>query len=121
MLIGAEIFFELLCVGQIKNSPSIPTLQKTLLGWIVSGKYKSKNLINNSCHLSTLNESESSLDSIVQKFWELEEIPQEATVRSIEHQQCEEHFTKSIRQLPSGRFEVALPFKADPKTLGLSF
>ncbi|XP_046803809.1 uncharacterized protein LOC124419233 [Lucilia cuprina] len=54
MLIGAEIFFELLCVGQIRRSPDIPTVQKTLLGWVVSGKYKNfKTSTNKSCHIST--------------------------------------------------------------------
>lgn len=36
MLIGAELFFELLSAGQIKMSPDTPVLQKTLLGWIVA-------------------------------------------------------------------------------------
>ncbi|XP_065368808.1 uncharacterized protein LOC135961242 [Calliphora vicina] len=122
MLIGAEIFFELLCVGQIKLNPNIPTLQKTLLGWIVSGKYKElKHFNKNVCHLSSLTENEDSLDSIVRRFWELEEIPREANVLSIEHQECEKSFSKSVQRLPSGRFKVALPFKADPNTLGLSF
>ncbi|XP_046807525.1 uncharacterized protein LOC124420040 [Lucilia cuprina] len=122
MLIGAEIFFELLCVGQIKLNPNIPTLQKTLLGWIVSGKYKEvKHFIKNLCHLSTLNENEDSLDSIVRRFWELEEIPREANVLSLEQQECEKSFMKSVQRMPSGRFKVALPFKANPNTLGLSF
>ncbi|XP_075167883.1 uncharacterized protein LOC142240048 [Haematobia irritans] len=36
LLIGAELFYELLLVGQIKNG-NTPTLQKTRLGWIVVG------------------------------------------------------------------------------------
>ena len=124
MLIGAEIFFELLCVGQIRRSPDIPTVQKTLLGWVVSGKYKNvKTSTNNSCHINTIanEENEKSLNKIVQRFWELEEISNELNVLPIEQQHCEENFTKSVRQLPSGRFQVSLPFKSDPKRLGSSF
>ncbi|XP_065368751.1 uncharacterized protein LOC135961183 [Calliphora vicina] len=124
MLIGAEIFFELLCIGQIRRSPDIPTVQKTLLGWVVSGKYKNcKTSTNESCHISTydIDETETSLDRIVQRFWELEEIPKERNILPIEHQQCEEKFIESVRQLPSGKFEVSLPFKGDPRNLGCSF
>ncbi|KAI8129101.1 hypothetical protein CVS40_0911 [Lucilia cuprina] len=111
MLIGVEIFFELLCVGQIRRSPDIPTVQKTLLGWVVSGKYKNcKTSTNKSCHISTWgnDENDLSLDKIVQRFWELEEIPRDTKVLTLKHQQCEEKFVESIRQLPSGRFEVSL-------------
>ncbi|KAH8373689.1 hypothetical protein KR009_002602, partial [Drosophila setifemur] len=37
LLIGASLFFKLLCVGQINLSAGLPLLQKTLLGWIVTG------------------------------------------------------------------------------------
>ncbi|KAL7724946.1 hypothetical protein ACLKA6_002310 [Drosophila palustris] len=40
LLIGTEIFFEILAVGQIKLGPCLPTLQETLLGWIVSVHYE---------------------------------------------------------------------------------
>jgi len=33
LLIGAERFWELACVGQIKLGKNKPTLQKTMLGW----------------------------------------------------------------------------------------
>ncbi|XP_046802977.1 uncharacterized protein LOC124418978 [Lucilia cuprina] len=114
----------ILCVGQIRRSPDIPTVQKTLLGWVVSGKYKNcKTSTNKSCHISTWgnDENDLSLDKIVQRFWELEEIPRDTKVLTLEHQQCEEKFVESIRQLPSGRFEVSLPFKDDPSKLGCSF
>ncbi|KYM97814.1 Putative nuclease HARBI1 [Cyphomyrmex costatus] len=40
LLIGAELFWNLLCVGQIKSSDKHPTLQKTQLGWLdLSGSH----------------------------------------------------------------------------------
>jgi len=36
-LIGAQLFYQLLCIGQIKLNNSTLILQKTRLGWIVSG------------------------------------------------------------------------------------
>lgn len=41
ILIGASLFWELLCVGQIKEHNN-PILQKTKLGWIVSGNLNNK-------------------------------------------------------------------------------
>ncbi|XP_037932976.1 uncharacterized protein LOC119667740 [Teleopsis dalmanni] len=32
--VGAETFFNILCVGQIKLKDNLPTLQKTLIGWV---------------------------------------------------------------------------------------
>lgn len=37
LLIDAELFYNLLCVGQIRQGSQISTLQKTHLGWIISG------------------------------------------------------------------------------------
>lgn len=37
ILLGGGIFWDLLCVGQIKLGRSLPVLQKTKLGWIVAG------------------------------------------------------------------------------------
>ncbi|KAG7197714.1 hypothetical protein KM043_014474 [Ampulex compressa] len=39
LLIGADIFWQLLCVGQIKPSEKHPTLQKTQLGWVVGDRH----------------------------------------------------------------------------------
>ncbi|XP_061393091.1 uncharacterized protein LOC133328547, partial [Musca vetustissima] len=123
LLLGAEVFFELLCVGQIKSNPSYPVLQKTSLGWIVAGKYdESKGSNSGVCHLNVAIENDETIDTIVKKFWELEEIPNNcAKIRSEEHQKCEEHFQKYVRRLSSGRFQVSLPFKEDVRLLGSSF
>jgi len=39
MLIAADMFFELLSLGQIMFGEHPPVLQKTLLGWIVSEQF----------------------------------------------------------------------------------
>ncbi|KAH8292663.1 hypothetical protein KR054_008822, partial [Drosophila jambulina] len=108
MLIGAESFFELLAVGQIRQGPDYPTLQKTLLGWVVSGRF--------SCSEEPL----VSIDNTLQKFWSLKELPSPKKILSPEHKLCEDHYRKTTQVLPSGRFEVRLPFKSDPNELGIS-
>lgn len=47
-LLGVEIFYDLLCVGQIDIVGQKAKLQKTKLGWIISGKILSDNSKNNS-------------------------------------------------------------------------
>ncbi|KAH8338912.1 hypothetical protein KR067_009337, partial [Drosophila pandora] len=123
LLIGASLFFNLLSVGQIQLGPNHPILQKTLLGWIVSGKY----LANSSTPpqpVSSLNCQEEILESIdknLNKFWSLKEVPSSKKMLSPEQELCGEHYRKTTRILLSGRFEVKLPFKSDPSVLGNSF
>jgi len=37
MLIGAELFWRIICAGQIRQSNNAPILQKTHFVWIISG------------------------------------------------------------------------------------
>ncbi|KAI8116345.1 hypothetical protein CVS40_11573 [Lucilia cuprina] len=123
LLIGGEMFFELLCVGQIKSNPSLLVLQKTSLGWIVAGRYNQpKGSCSKVCNISNIIENEEAIDLIVKKFWELEEVSHEKQlVYNEEQQKCEENFKNSVRRLPSGRFQVSLPFKSDTNLLGSSY
>lgn len=113
MLIGAELFWSLLCVGQIKTSKRQPYLQKTHLGWIVSGqimaidKYANKT----SCNLS-INDS---LDNSLTRFWEVEEYTPKCSY-TIEEKACEDHFINTFRRNEDGRFVVKLPFKTQFET-----
>ncbi|XP_072766489.1 uncharacterized protein [Anoplolepis gracilipes] len=67
----AEKFWDFICVGQIKLEKYKPTLQKSVLGWIVSGVtegYCGK-VLQTSCHLSI----DENLSDIVSKFWQVED------------------------------------------------
>lgn len=114
ILLGAKVFYSLLSVGQINLGRKLPTLQKTVLGWVVSGEIPSAHPNSTlSCNLS------SSLEERVTKFWEIEEIPAK-TILTSEEEFCEEHYAQTIRRDVNGRFVVSLPLKADPATLGES-
>ncbi|XP_075151043.1 uncharacterized protein LOC142225150 [Haematobia irritans] len=123
ILVGAQIFFDLLCIGQIKLGTELPILQKTLLGWIVSGRYGiERKVMALSFCVSTTNEENllQELSERVQRFWELEWVPNCSTMTS-EHLMCEKHFLNTATRSDDGRFEVRLPFKTDPKVLGHSY
>ena len=85
---------------------------------------QSKDFFNSKVfHINTSIGDESNVDLVLHIFnLELEELPTESThIYSEEHEKCEIEFQTSVRRLASGRFEVSLPFKFDPKLLGSSF
>ncbi|XP_018394988.1 PREDICTED: uncharacterized protein LOC108773621 [Cyphomyrmex costatus] len=117
-LIGAEIFFDIMCIGRIKKTEDQPLWQKTLLGWIVAG-----NLITSSerqektiCNLS-INEQ---INAQLARFWQIEHNERQNT-RSPEERKAEEHFMQTYQRNEEGRFIVSLPTKEDLlKDLGKS-
>lgn len=122
MLIGNELFYEILSVGQHKLGKNKPVLQKTQFGWIVAGPL----LINvhtavcNFSRVKTLDIENLEVQQQLTKFWALEEcglIP----ALSEEEKQAEEHFVKNTIRLADGRFQVRIPFKESLNRLGNSF
>ncbi|XP_053960629.1 uncharacterized protein LOC128864894 [Anastrepha ludens] len=118
LLLGTEAFFDALAVGQIRLGPNLPTLQKTLFGWVVSGRFRGDyNVTSSSCLLS----NETSIDENLQRLWQLEAIDTSPKPTQPDHRICEEHFTKTTHQDHTGRITVNLPFKDNPICLGDSF
>ncbi|XP_076392692.1 uncharacterized protein LOC105661897 [Megachile rotundata] len=115
VLLGAEVFYKLLCVGQIHLASSSLTLQKTVLGWIISGSIKSVPVRNAKCLVSTL-----SIDEQLSKFWEIEECSVSKHM-SKEEQLCEAHFNENVQRDASGRYIVRLPFNDKISELGDSY
>lgn len=122
LLIGADLFWELINEGKmrLKNGPY---LQNTKLGWIVSGLIQSftqKPVKHVSCNLTHSSESDTcSLDQLLRKFWEIEELPMSTNkLCSDEELACEEHFIKTTKRLADGRFSVRIPLKHLPEKLG---
>nr|CAH7748484.1 unnamed protein product [Callosobruchus chinensis] len=105
ILLGAGIFFDLLCSGRIKLGENLPVLQQTLLGWIISGPLpREMNSSSNFCNLAI----EASLDKQIEKFWLLEEVTTQKP-QSREEIECENVFVETTRRDDSGHFVVTLP------------
>ncbi|XP_043865270.1 uncharacterized protein LOC122757385 [Drosophila mojavensis] len=106
LLIGTETFFEILAVGQIKLGPNLPMLQKTLLGWIVSGRYKGG---QQQTHCYSLSQEES-INNNLERLWRIEDlskpidkfIPEHDTVEGLQQLKAE-----VIEVLGKGKFELA--------------
>lgn len=106
LLIGAEIFFDLLCIGKIKLAEDQPIWQKTVLGWIVSGPFMMRDRSRKStwCHLVINDE----LNANLSRFWQIEHNGRQNT-RTPEERFCEEHFARTYKRNLEGRFIVTLP------------
>jgi hypothetical protein len=94
LLLGSDIFWNLLCIGQIKLGKNKPTLQKTKFGWIISGPIPNYSNIHNNIFLSNINIHEK-IHNEISKFWEIEI----AKIINL-HYRKKKHFVKIILLRP---------------------
>jgi hypothetical protein len=122
ILIDAEIFWDLLCVGQIKATKVHPVFQKTHLGWIAGGAIRlpAKLPQNSVTNLHVVTSAVNRLDARIEKFWKIEETPVHKSLTSAE-QACETHSISTVKRDHDDRFTVRLPFKDNSKELGSSY
>lgn len=108
ILISATVFWESLCVGQIKATEDHPVIQKTLFGWTLGEAIQDPgaNQTSKICNLVTNHQ----LDESLTQLWENERIPERSN-HTHKEKLCEKHFTRTHRRDPDGRFIVQLPFK----------
>ena len=126
LLIGADIFWDILGCEQRSLGSNNPKLHSSQLGWLIAGPIQSvqltkSNYTNVQCnHVVIANTSCNNIDNQLLKFWELEELPQN-TILSQEEKACEKHFLTHTSRLSSGRFSVKLPLIDSPDCLGDSY
>ncbi|XP_047025541.1 uncharacterized protein LOC124634161 [Helicoverpa zea] len=119
MLIGADLFWDIIVGEQRPLGPKNPKLQNSKLGWIIAGPINfpiSKQNIQ--CNHATISNNE--LHDILTKFWEIESVPPKR-ILSPEDTACENHFLNNTFRLDNGRFCVRLPLKESPDCLGDSY
>lgn len=117
MILGADVFSEIILAGFIKPGDNACVLQETEFGWIISGPIGTNRKIptESLCMTATINE----LDGTLKKFWEIEEIKEERLFSS-EEEKCQEHFNSTVKREKNGSYTVTLPFKQDISDLGNS-
>ncbi|XP_058456726.1 uncharacterized protein LOC131434098 [Malaya genurostris] len=118
MIIGAELFFDLLKEGRVRLGKSIPTLIDTQLGWIVSGPAPAgKKKLEHTCQVNVSNDD---LNQTLTRFWELETCQEASPLTAAEHA-VETHFDRTFTRNKHGRYTVRLPFNDRKSQLGDSF
>lgn len=134
IIIGADLFWDLLGSQRIKLGNGMPVLCETMLGWLVSGPIHYNNTDKRQlsrtihCNFASIvpNQSNDSLNDIIQAqlphFWQLEELScsnlATSSCYSPEEKLCEDHFIKNTIRLEDGRFCVRLPLKQSSTVLG---
>lgn len=116
ILIGAGLFWNLLCVGQIKRAKGFPTWQKTQLGWIVGGEIKRTRA--DSIKPTTLVVTNRILGDHLERLWTQEKVHERRQLSS-QQTYCENYFNDTVSRDITGRFVVRLP-KQEGAMLGES-
>ncbi|XP_053617910.1 uncharacterized protein LOC128679591 [Plodia interpunctella] len=120
VLIGADLFWDIIGAEQRNLGPNLPKLHDSKFGWLISGPMYTK--INNNysiqCnHASVVQNADDDIHNMLLMFWSLEEIPQKPKL-SDKDKYCEKHFLLNTTRLENGRFRVKLPLIDTPDCLG---
>lgn len=110
VLLGADIYSQIVLEGLRKGPIGSPMAQSTILGWVISGRsVESVNAIPTPTTISSYVPLTNG-DALLQKFWEIEEKPTTRIV-SKEENDCEKLFESTHSRTSDGRYLVRLPFK----------
>ncbi|GBM37030.1 hypothetical protein AVEN_31871-1 [Araneus ventricosus] len=112
MLLGADIFYELLRAGQIYAQNSQLLLQNTVFGYVVSGSVDQ--VAENRVHCGLILDDD--LNKTLKQFWEIESIDAECTGNT-EASLCEDHFVRTHKRNKDGRYGVSMALSRDPSCL----
>nr|XP_037868121.1 uncharacterized protein LOC119628750 [Bombyx mori] len=115
MLLGADILSHVLLGNTIVGPPGTPIAMNSVFGYLLLGKLDLDSSVPTSfqvCFSSFDNDN-------LQRFWELESIPEKRSYTPDE-ELCESFFQKTHTRNADGRYMFALPFKPDAPSLGES-
>lgn len=125
VIIGADLYSELILGGVRKGTSGRPVAQNSVLGWVISGPTSSPLITSHTSAIESARDptpvevnSHHCFDSFIldkelRRFWEVEEIPRQHTM-SPEDEKCEQHFRLTHSRCPDGRYMVRLSFKDGP-------
>lgn len=113
ILIDVDLFWKLLCIGQIEASVNHPTLQKTRLGWVLAGRAFAASPRANKVRALSVSVSNARLQDQLAKFWQLEEVTCDLRSYTSEERACEAHFKTHTIINNQGRYVVKLPVKEE--------
>lgn len=106
LLLGAGLFWQLICKESIQQAKGMPRLQNTLLGWIVGGELIDTRSSSKKEFCGLVTNAE--LHAQLERFWNQEETHEKRCFTK-EEVDCELQFAESTRRDETGRFIVELP------------
>lgn len=99
LLLGADIYSNVILEGVLKGNKQAPIAQQTQLGWILCGKMQTFN-----CHTVLVDFNS------ISKFWEQEDITQDNKDDISKDDQCEKDYLKTVQRASDGKYTVKMPF-----------
>lgn len=116
ILLGADIYGQVIQEGIRKGSAGNLVAQNTSLGWIISGVVAGSNqptanvVVMHSCVED---------NDMLKRFWELEADPKpnKRDILTEEEMRCEKFFSQTTSRERDGRYVVRLPFKREEPDL----
>ncbi|XP_060801079.1 uncharacterized protein LOC132901910 [Amyelois transitella] len=111
LILGAQLFPYIYLGDRVESGTSAPPAVLTTFGYVLMGDVPKTSSVPPFTGFT--------LNDVLQKFWELEEIPQMKYL-SPEETECENLFTSSVSRDKCGRYSVSLPFCRTPSELGNS-
>lgn len=119
LLLGADVFSEIILPGLRKGPVNSPIAQNTKLGWILSGPVDE---VKSNITPLRINHTCIEIADQLKRFWEVEDVGNQKPM-SKEDETCENFFANTHRQDDDGKFIVKLPLtmnKEHPDFLGES-
>ena len=101
ILLGADIYSNIIQEGIIRHEKMQPVAQQTRLGWILCG-----NVPSFQCNVVINNVED------IQRFWAVEDIAENSNM-SQEDLKCLQHYKSTTTRNEEGRYIVQLPLKPD--------
>ncbi|XP_047527823.1 uncharacterized protein LOC125064684 [Vanessa atalanta] len=111
LLLGAEIYSQIIQEGIKRNLNGSLLAQDTAFGWIISGVCEVDSTSNIHSHTIVMH-SYLEVDNMLKRFWELEaEPPVTKRMLTDDEIKCEKLFKETTKRDGDGRFIVRLPFR----------
>ena len=103
ILLGADVYVDVLRHGRQNGPPSSPTAFETDLGWVLCGSTGSNSHSTQAnVHVTAFHTSIISNDDVLRKFWQLEETPSGQSCQSAEERAVVRHFESNHTRTKEG-------------------
>ncbi|XP_058456613.1 uncharacterized protein LOC131434010 [Malaya genurostris] len=118
MLLGAEIFWDLIKSKRITLAENLPSIRSTELGWVVGGVIPEHTPVIARTFCNVVDQNDFS--NLLKRFWEIECAEELQRTSTATTDDCIQHFKNTHQRTTSGRFVVRLPFNERKNELGSS-
>lgn len=116
ILLGADVYGQIIRDGLINDSKGLPIAQNTALGWILSGPTPLNHDHSDvQCHHNIIVSMHAHADDndLLKRFWQIESDSFDTKILSQEEQLCEQHYDQTTKRNADGRYIVRLPFREE--------